>query len=87
MKVIITPADDLALEKVCIERAQAVAQGMLQDLEGLQILNRTHARLEAEYMDIRLALETIAQVRKELWEKHQQDFERTKSLGEVVEVV
>lgn len=77
----IVSADDLALEKACIEQAKAATEVMQQNLEGLAKLNRIHALLEQE--GIRLALESVEQARKELWAKHVQDFDRSKALSEV----
>jgi hypothetical protein len=82
----VTP-DDLALEKACIQRTQAMIEQMAQNVAGLEMLNRVHARLEGQIFDIRLALETVARLRMELWTKQRDDFERSKSLTEVAEEI
>lgn len=79
----LTP-DDVALEKVAIERAQAVTLSMTQNLEGLQTLNRITARLEEQITDFVAALETVSAARNELLEQQKKAFDQAKSLSEVV---
>ncbi len=79
----ITEPSDLLFEKATIEKTRSVAEEMLQDLQGLELLNHAHARLEAEIADVRLALETISKARAELWKKLNQDLDRTRSFSAV----
>jgi uncharacterized protein YgfB (UPF0149 family) len=82
-----TSPDALAFEKACIQRTQALVEGMRQNVAGLEMLNRVHARLEEEIRDVCFSLETIARLRTELWAKHREDFERTEAISEIPGII
>lgn len=73
----------LAFEKAVIDKARATTQEMLQNLDGIDWLNRVQGRLEEEIRDTCAALETVAEIRKQLWAKQVQDFDRSKAVSEV----
>lgn len=73
----------LAFEKAAIAKAQALTGEMAANLEGLELLNRAQARLEAEIRDACAAIETFAKLRAELWLKQEQDFSRSESISQV----
>jgi hypothetical protein len=77
-------ADDVALERVCIQRAQQEVEAIRQNLSGIEMLGRIETRLQDEIRDVRAAIETVAQLRRALRGKNVEDFQKAINLVEVV---